>query len=199
MAIYDFVEDVPEGGRSRHRLLMDEDFSWSEVPRRRRVRAAEARNPGARRAAQGRADGRGTGSRESVSRQSDSRFDARRFSARGSGPRRADVRGSLAPGLDAQGTHDAIAADDLLPDIYGVVDHSAGGPGGRRTIVITGHGSERYLPTRSRRREASLRLHERSSFKPDRIALWAFLLALALLLGATTSSHAAVLVQHLHP
>jgi hypothetical protein len=62
----------------------------------------------------------------------------------------------------------------------------------RRTVVIRGHGHGTYVPQR-RGYEARLKRHERSGFKPDRVALWAVLLGLALLLGAVTSSHAAVL------
>jgi hypothetical protein len=62
----------------------------------------------------------------------------------------------------------------------------------RRTIVITGHGAERRL-SGPRGYDARLPRHERTSFKPDRMAMWAVLLGLALLLAAATSSHAAVL------
>lgn len=62
----------------------------------------------------------------------------------------------------------------------------------RRTVVIKGHGHGHYTPPRGGY-EARLRPHERSGFKPDRVALWAVLLGLALLLGAVTSSHAAAL------
>ncbi len=62
----------------------------------------------------------------------------------------------------------------------------------RRTVVIRGHGTRGYAPSRGGY-EARLRPHERSGFKPDRVALWAVVLGLALLLGAVTSSHAATL------
>jgi hypothetical protein len=41
-----------------------------------------------------------------------------------------------------------------------------------------------------------LPLHERSGFKPDRVALWAVLLGVILLLVAAASSHAATLAAH---
>jgi len=63
---------------------------------------------------------------------------------------------------------------------------------GRRTVVITGRGAERY-PAPRRGYESRLRPHERSGFKPDRVAMWAVLLGVALLLAAVTSAHAAVL------
>jgi hypothetical protein len=69
-------------------------------------------------------------------------------------------------------------------------------PGERRTIVITGRGAERSLPPRQRGWEASLPLHERSGFKPDRVAMWAVLLGLILLLVAAASSHAATLAAN---
>lgn len=96
---------------------------------------------------------------------------------------------------DLAETHDLSRAErhDLIEEAYGAMVPASEG---RRTVVITGHGAERHLVHRPRR-EAGLRPYERSGFKPDRIALWAFLLALALLLGATTSSHAAVLAQHI--
>lgn len=65
-------------------------------------------------------------------------------------------------------------------------------PPGRRTVVITGRGAERPTPPR-RGYDARVALYERSGFKPDRVAMWAVLLGLALLLAAATSSHAAVL------
>ena len=68
----------------------------------------------------------------------------------------------------------------------------AAGNDARRTVVIRGRGAERY-PAPRRGSESRLRPHERSGFKPDRVAMWAVLLGLALLLGAVTSAHAAVL------
>jgi len=62
---------------------------------------------------------------------------------------------------------------------------------GRRTVRIQGRGSERYSPSRDRRRPHRKR-HERDGFKPDRTAMWAVLLGVVLILVAATSSHAAV-------
>jgi hypothetical protein len=69
-------------------------------------------------------------------------------------------------------------------------------PQERRTVVIRGRGAERY-PTPRRGYESHLRRHERSGFKPDRVALWAVLLGVALLLAAVTSAHAAGLAPGL--
>jgi hypothetical protein len=55
--------------------------------------------------------------------------------------------------------------------------------GGRRTVVISGRGDERYLPAPRRRRQSDLRFHERSGFSPDRAGLWAVLLGVALVIG----------------
>ncbi len=73
--------------------------------------------------------------------------------------------------------------------------------GGRRTVTITGRGAERYNPrlepgarTRPQRRR-----HEREGFRPDRTALWAVVLGVALLLLATTTSHAATSSQVARP
>ncbi len=74
----------------------------------------------------------------------------------------------------------------------------------RRTVVITGRGSDRYrppartqtspyaAPAAARRRSQRPR-HERAGFRPDRAGMWAVLLCLVLLLVAATSSHAAML------
>jgi hypothetical protein len=61
---------------------------------------------------------------------------------------------------------------------------------GRRTVTIRGRGAERY-PDGARRRPE--RRHERPGFRPDRAALWAFLLGVMLILAAVTSAHAATL------
>ena len=70
---------------------------------------------------------------------------------------------------------------------------TAGIPG-RRTVTIRGQGAERYwgrYGDGSRRRPE--RRHEREGFRPDRAALWAFLLGVTLILVAVTSAHAATL------
>lgn len=74
---------------------------------------------------------------------------------------------------------------------------------GRRTVSIRGHGAEGYTTrngTRASTAERHLQLprHERSGFQPDRIAMWAMLLAMVMVLIAAASSHAAVLAQHIH-
>ncbi len=72
---------------------------------------------------------------------------------------------------------------------------------GRRTVTITGQGAEGYHSRNGTRpsaaaRHRQLRRHERAGFRPDRVAMWAVLLGVMLMLAAATSSHAAVLVAH---
>jgi hypothetical protein len=72
---------------------------------------------------------------------------------------------------------------------------------GRRTVTIRGRGSERYTPPpRDRSRRPSERAYERAGFRPDKVAMWAVLMGVVLVLAAATSSHAAVLnvVHALH-
>jgi hypothetical protein len=73
--------------------------------------------------------------------------------------------------------------------------HGTGVPG-RRTVKITGYGSQRNLIYASRepRRRPPERPYERAGFKPDRVAMWAVLLGVLLVLVAATSAHAATLV-----
>lgn len=73
--------------------------------------------------------------------------------------------------------------------------HGTGVPG-RRTVKITGYGSQRNLLYTSRepRRRPPERAYERAGFKPDRVALWAVLLGVLLVLVAAMSAHAATLV-----
>jgi len=74
-----------------------------------------------------------------------------------------------------------------------------GGDGvpGRRTVTIRGQGGERRAPrtgadTSGSERRRSPRAHERSGFRPDKVAMWAVLLGVMLVLAAATSSHAAM-------
>jgi hypothetical protein len=70
----------------------------------------------------------------------------------------------------------------------------AGVPG-RRTVTIRGQGAERYPERRGggSRRPRPERRHERAGFRPDRAALWAFLLGVMLIMVAVASAHAATL------
>jgi hypothetical protein len=68
---------------------------------------------------------------------------------------------------------------------FNLSDPGTGSPaqGGRRAIVIRGHGDERYPSAPRRRHPAELRFHERSGFSPDRAGLWAVLLSLTLVIA----------------
>jgi hypothetical protein len=74
------------------------------------------------------------------------------------------------------------------------------GVAGRRTVTIRGQVAERYVSPHSSSRRRPERRYERSGFRPDRAALWAFVLGVMLILAAVTSAHAATLhaVAHLH-
>jgi hypothetical protein len=83
------------------------------------------------------------------------------------------------------------------PDGTGVHARPDGtGVPGRRTVKITGYGSQRNLIYASRepRRRPTERPYERAGFKPDRVAMWAVLLGVLLVLVAAMSAHAATLV-----
>ena len=64
----------------------------------------------------------------------------------------------------------------------------------RRTITITGHGADRTYGVR--RRDGHRHRDRGGHQRPDRIAMWAVLLGIALAIGAATSSHAATLSTH---
>lgn len=76
----------------------------------------------------------------------------------------------------------------------------SGGVAGRRTVTIRGQVADRYVPPHATARRRPERRYERSGFRPDRAAMWAFVLGLMLILAAVTSAHAATLhaVAHLH-
>jgi hypothetical protein len=67
---------------------------------------------------------------------------------------------------------------------------------GRRTVTIRGQVASRPAPRRPRRDP-----YDRVGARPDRIAMWAVVLCLLLVLVAATSSHAAVLhlMAHARP
>jgi hypothetical protein len=192
---------------------MDEDFSWSEPPARSRRRPVQEPQPSRRRTAvmeRERDDARD--SREDAARaqvsETHSEFDAlmqRWNDAYGDGARDATPAQRRVAGSSEA---DPYASDPYETELYDPDPHVAAGfdyddlarytegpvvedrsgayvdESGRRTVVITGRGAERYTPSSRRRQAAELRFHERSGFNPDRTAMWAVLLGLALLLGA---------------
>ena len=74
-------------------------------------------------------------------------------------------------------------------------------PGGRRVVTITGQGAEAYASRNGTRPSSAQRhrpvpRHERAGFRPDRVAMWAVMLGVLMLLVAAASSHASGLVAH---
>jgi hypothetical protein len=59
----------------------------------------------------------------------------------------------------------------------------------RRTVKIQGRGAERNLPWPDPNRRPPRRPYERHGFRPDRVAMWAVLLGLMLVLVAVLSAH----------
>jgi hypothetical protein len=67
---------------------------------------------------------------------------------------------------------------------------SAGGVPGRRTVTIRGYGAERNLPwPDTARSRPQRRPYERAGFRPDRVAMWAVLLGVLLVVVAIASAH----------
>jgi hypothetical protein len=65
-----------------------------------------------------------------------------------------------------------------------------GGVPGRKTVTIRGHGAEHNLPwPDSSRRRPQRRAYERAGFQPDRVAMWAVLLGILLVVVAVASAH----------
>ena len=61
---------------------------------------------------------------------------------------------------------------------------------GPRTVVIRGRGAEPHTPPLDiSRRRAPRRAYERTGFRPDRVAMWAVLLGMLLVLVAVASGH----------
>lgn len=74
---------------------------------------------------------------------------------------------------------------------------------GRRTVTIKGHGAEGVTTRNGTRgsaaeRHLNLPRHERNGFQPDRVAMWAVLLGVVMILAAAATAHAAVIAHHIH-
>jgi hypothetical protein len=114
----------------------------------------------------------------------------------------SSVSAHPAPGVPAQpraNAPESSRVEAAIPELpaQGVAARPAGtGVPGRRTVKITGYGSQRNLIYASRepRRRPPERPYERAGFKPDRVAMWAVLLGVLLVLVAAMSAHAATLV-----
>jgi hypothetical protein len=162
----------------RRPLLVDEDFSWSEPPsRRRRPRVPEAKAERHRRRESEPTSGAEQRSETASAYEGESAYGA--ASVYGVEP--IDVEREIDTAWGGRLSASATDTHEVLP--ASVAGEAALEPPGRRTVVITGRGAERY-PTPRRRAEAGLAFHERSGFNPDRVAMWAVLLGIALLLGS---------------
>jgi hypothetical protein len=183
-------------------LFVDPDFSWSEPPPKRR-RITQSGRPRSRAAAE---EPISAGRRVAVidpepdhadEQPAASRYEP--YSAIAHEPRTADDRESHWDQPTAVHSHfDEMMAEwstSYGPDrdfdvsaqrSFDLSDPGVGGAasGQRRTVLITGHGDERYLPAPRARRGSQLRFHERDGFSPDRFGLWAVLLAIALVVVA---------------
>jgi hypothetical protein len=168
------------------RLLIDEDFSWSEPPqrRRRRITGEPVR---VRRAAVLEYEP------EPVSQHELNAYEP--LDDRAVDAEFAQVAAAEATPWD-QSTAVHSQFDEMMEqwnaDSRDVADRAfdlsdpgtqVAGVGARRTVVITGRGDDRYVPAPRRSRSAQLRFHERSGFSPDRAGLWAVLLGIALVIG----------------
>lgn len=209
------------------RLLINEDFSWSEPPQRSRRRSSQEPIRSSRRSARADDFDREYGyasepvmihaeASQSYARGRVERGTAERYDQAVMEPYEAAALER--PELAAMERYEPAAAFDVSAPArsewdqptqshshfdemmeqwnaaYGDPSPSAfdlSDPGtqpvsqsGRRTVVITGRGDDRYMPAPYRRRSSELRFHERSTFSPDRAGLWAVLLGLALLIGS---------------
>jgi hypothetical protein len=106
-----------------------------------------------------------------------------------------DPPGAAAPAAAAPRTAAARRAGEPLP-VAAPINPEAdslmpgGGVPGRRTVTIRGHGAERNLPwPDGPRRRPPQRPYERPGFKPDRVAMWAVLLGILLVVVAIASAH----------
>jgi hypothetical protein len=173
------------------RLLMDEDFSWSEPPQRRRRRITEEPIRARRRTAVLEY------AHDPASEHEPSAFDAidePAFDVEVEEVEVWDQPTAVHSHFDEMMAQwNAVygdSADDVHADsaarAFDLSDPGAElvAQGARRTVVITGRGDERYMPAPRRRPSADLRFHERSTFSPDRAGLWAVILGIALVIGA---------------
>jgi hypothetical protein len=173
------------------RLLMDEDFSWSEPPQRRRRPITEEPIRARRRTAVLEYAHEPVSEHEPGSYDA---FDEPSFDVEAEEVNAWDQPTAAHSHFDEMMEQWNAVYGDPADDVHGdsaarAFDLSDPGTelaaqGARRTVVITGRGDERYMPAPRRRPSADLRFHERSSFSPDRAGLWAVLLGIALVIGA---------------
>jgi hypothetical protein len=105
-------------------------------------------------------------------------------------PTPARVAPHLVPALEQEDP-----ADNHPADSHAAIPRGTAVPG-RRTVTIRGQVATRPAPRRPRRDP-----YDRVGSRPDRIAMWAVVLCVLLVLVAATSSHAAMLhvLAHARP
>jgi hypothetical protein len=162
-------------------LFVDDDFNWSEPPQRRRRRMTEGASPARRSADEDPIYAeRGASVLE---------YEPESLDEHESWDRPTAVHSHFDEMMDEWNTaYGTGASRDLERADERAFDLSDPGQQGtsqaaRRTVLITGHGDDRYLPAPRQRRSSELRFHERSGFSPDRAGLWAVLLGIALVIG----------------
>jgi hypothetical protein len=104
---------------------------------------------------------------------------------------RADTATARRPARPARVPRSVAPAVPGAPTTAAVAARTPGaGVAGRRTVTIRGRGAERNLawPDATHRRPPR-RAYERAGFKPDRVAMWAVLLGILLVLVAVMSAH----------
>ena len=109
----------------------------------------------------------------------------------GGRPVAAPARPRVAP-APAEHGHAAITAPSRpeRPPAPTPRTAAAGGVPGRRTVTIRGYGAERNLPwSDPAHRRPQRRPYERAGFRPDRVAMWAVLLGILLVVVAIASAH----------
>jgi hypothetical protein len=123
-----------------------------------------------------------------------------RRSAAAERPPRARATAGPSPSRASEPRHEPLRSPAPLPRSPATAAPDA--PEGRRTITITGRGDDRQTGRAelAARPRAQRRAHERPGYRPDRLALYAVLLGVVLILVAATSSHAATLrLAHVQP
>jgi hypothetical protein len=145
----------------------------------------------------------------SVGRPATRERAASRRTAAGSAPSATAVNTPVLAGSEDMGAAAAAAsviADEMRPVPRAVAEQltaappspallgagavQAGATPARRTVKIQGRGAERNLPLPdSSRRRPPRRAYERTGFRPDRLAMWAVVLGLLLVVIAIISAH----------
>jgi hypothetical protein len=166
------------------RLLMNEDFSWSDPPERRRRHITDEPIRARRRSAVVEYEPEPVSDPELSTYES---FDEPAFDVEAEEVHGWDQPTATHSHFDEMMEQWNAAYGDSAERAFDLFDPGAqaADAGARRTVVITGRGDERYVPAPRRRPAAELRFHERSGFSPDRAALWAVLLGIALAIIAS--------------